>query len=139
MDYTKIGTKIKETREAKNITVRELSEAVNVSISTISRIENNKLKSNSIVTVMDICKELGLDIFKDPINNNTDKILILKYDFDNSKNEKSNAIEKTVIGYVDNLKEAKKEVDRMKKKDTLYKGWDERHYPYYSIKKIEKL
>ena len=57
----KIGKVIKNKRLDKNITLRTLSDSTNISISTLSNIENDKIKNPSSVFLYIICKELDID------------------------------------------------------------------------------
>ncbi|EFL46811.1 DNA-binding helix-turn-helix protein [Prevotella disiens FB035-09AN] len=56
-----IGNKIRDTRTAQGISVRELAKLSNVNPSYISRVENAHY-SVSIVTLAKICKPLGLEL-----------------------------------------------------------------------------
>ena len=64
----KIGKVIKNKRLDKNITLRTLSDSTNISISTLSNIENDKIKnlvkslSNTTCSVMLIPDTLTLNI-----------------------------------------------------------------------------
>jgi transcriptional regulator with XRE-family HTH domain len=56
-----IGKKIRELREAKRMTLKELSEQSGVQIATLSRIENGKM-TGTIDSHINISKALGTDI-----------------------------------------------------------------------------
>lgn len=57
----KIGKIIKDKRLNKNITLKTLSDSTDISISTLSNIENDKIKNPSSVFLYRICKELNID------------------------------------------------------------------------------
>lgn len=66
-----IGKLIKEKRIENNLTLETLSNMTSISISTISKLENNKLKNISGVFLYRISKVLGI---------NYNKLLRLRWD-----------------------------------------------------------
>jgi len=56
-----IGTKIRELRKQRNLTLDELSEKSGVALATLSRIENNKMKG-TLASHQNICKALNISI-----------------------------------------------------------------------------
>lgn len=61
MFINKIGNLIKQERIKRNLSLRKLSELSDVSASTLSKIENNKVKKISSVFLYRICKTLKLN------------------------------------------------------------------------------
>lgn len=57
-----MGYRIKEVREAKNMTQEELSEASGVSRGTISALENGTSRATTTKTLMSIARALGVSI-----------------------------------------------------------------------------
>lgn len=72
MDLIKIGQDLKNRRESKNWTIRDLSAEANVAVSTISQIETGKTSPN-LLTLKAICDALGIPVFS----------LLLEDDFSN--------------------------------------------------------
>jgi transcriptional regulator with XRE-family HTH domain len=61
MDYTKLGSRIREYRTKSNIKQEELAEAVGLSAVFISQIENAQRKP-SLETVFAICQYLNISV-----------------------------------------------------------------------------
>lgn len=59
----KIGSRLKELREGKGLTLEALSHEVELEISQLHRIEKGKLNA-SISTLSQICKGLGISLSK---------------------------------------------------------------------------
>ena len=57
-----MGYKIKETREAKNMTQEELAEKSGVSRTTISGLENETVRATSTKTLVKIAQALGTTV-----------------------------------------------------------------------------
>lgn len=57
-----MGYKIKEVREAKNMTQEELAERSGVSRGTISALENGTSRATTTKTLMNIARALGVPI-----------------------------------------------------------------------------
>lgn len=57
-----MGYRIKEVREAKNMTQEELSEASGVSRGTISALENGTSRATTTKTLMNIARALGVTV-----------------------------------------------------------------------------
>lgn len=57
-----MGYRIKEVREAKNMTQEELSEASGVSRGTISALENGTSRATTTKTLMNIARALGVSV-----------------------------------------------------------------------------
>lgn len=57
-----MGYRIKEVREAKNMTQEELSEASGVSRGTISALENGTSRATTTKTLMSIARALGVSV-----------------------------------------------------------------------------
>ena len=78
-----IGNVLKEERLKNNLTIEELSNISNISISTISKLENNKIRDINNAFLYRICNILKLDY---------ESILRLKWDlfptFFNERNHK---------------------------------------------------
>lgn len=60
-DNTTIADRLKEAREKKGITLRELSELTGINTSNISRIERGEVSPN-LDTLQNLCKALGLKL-----------------------------------------------------------------------------
>ena len=61
-EYMKnLGTIIKEKREEKNISIRELAKIIKTDYSGLSKIENGKTKKPSPEILFNLCKELDLN------------------------------------------------------------------------------
>ena len=56
-----LGTIIKEKREEKNISIRELAKIIKTDYSGLSKIENGKTKKPSPEILFNLCKELDLN------------------------------------------------------------------------------
>ena len=57
-----MGYKIKETREALNMTQEELAEKSNVSRGTISALENGSMRTTTTKTLLKLARALGTTI-----------------------------------------------------------------------------
>jgi len=70
MSNIKFGTKIKELRQAKDLTLKELSEKSGIGITYLSKIENNKTGIPAIETIkkliaaLDVNKEMQEELFR---------------------------------------------------------------------------
>jgi transcriptional regulator with XRE-family HTH domain len=60
-DMMHIGSKIRELRKQKNMTLEDLSRKSGVALATLSRIENNKM-SGTLSSHQNICKALNVSI-----------------------------------------------------------------------------
>lgn len=60
----KIGNLIKQKREEKNISQRELARRINIDNATISKIENGNIEKPSLEVIFKISKELNISIYK---------------------------------------------------------------------------
>ena len=60
----KIGNLIKQKREVKNISQRELARRINIDNATISKIENGNIEKPSLEVIFKISKELNISIYK---------------------------------------------------------------------------
>lgn len=58
MEYNIIGTRIKQIRESKNMSIRELANRSGLSDSYVGRIENGLRRDPSITTISKIAKTL---------------------------------------------------------------------------------
>lgn len=61
MDMTLIGQRIKQRREALNISAQELAEAIGINKATIHRYENGDFKSIKLPVIESIAKYLEVD------------------------------------------------------------------------------
>jgi len=61
MLINKIGNLLKQERIKKNLTLEALSNISDISISTLSKLENDKLKNVNSVFIYRICKILNID------------------------------------------------------------------------------
>lgn len=61
MLINKIGNLLKQERIKKNLTLESLSSISDISISTLSKIENDKIRNVSSVFIYRICKILNID------------------------------------------------------------------------------
>lgn len=61
MLINKIGNLLKQERIKKNLTLESLSSISDISISTLSKIENDKIRNVSSVFIYRICKTLNMD------------------------------------------------------------------------------
>lgn len=61
MLINKIGNLLKQERIKKNLTLETLSNISDISISTLSKLENDKLKNVNSVFIYRICKILNID------------------------------------------------------------------------------
>lgn len=57
-----LGNYIKEAREEKGISQRELAKRINVDNALISKIEKGKVNKPNYLTLVKLCKELDLDL-----------------------------------------------------------------------------
>jgi len=62
INYTDFGSKLKEIREMRNMTQKELAEAIDVTENFIARIEINNGGHPSISTIVKLCNELHISI-----------------------------------------------------------------------------
>lgn len=86
---------IKEVREEKGISQKDLAEKLNISQSYLSEIENNKKKNVSFELVFNICDILNVEIRK---------IYIAVSDIDELKNEMYLRIDKYGINAPETMK-----------------------------------
>ena len=59
LDYTIMGERLREARQAKNMTQENLAEKLNVSVAFLSRIESGKTRIN-LVRLNEICTATGV-------------------------------------------------------------------------------
>ena len=57
----KIGNILKQERLKNNLTLQELSNLSNISVSTLSKIENDKIRNVSCVYLYRLCNILNID------------------------------------------------------------------------------
>ena len=62
INYTDFGSKLKEIRELRNMTQKELAEAVDISENFIARIEINNGGHPSISTIVKLCNILNISM-----------------------------------------------------------------------------
>jgi len=62
INYTDFGSKLKEVREMRNMTQKELSEAIDVTENFIARIEINNGGHPSITTIVKLCNALQISM-----------------------------------------------------------------------------
>lgn len=61
MFINKIGNLLKQERIKRNLTLKALSELSNISISTLSKIENNKIRNVNSAFLYRLCNILKID------------------------------------------------------------------------------
>lgn len=61
MFINKIGNLLKQERIKRKLSLRTLSELSNISISTLSKIENDKIRNVNSVFLFRLCKILNID------------------------------------------------------------------------------
>lgn len=65
--------------------------------------------------------------------------VITEHGFDPSENELGSARYQKDVGFVELEDDARNIIEKMKKEDNKYRGWDGKTYPRYSYRKLELI
>lgn len=77
LNINDIGTKLREIRKAKKITLQQLSDATNISIGSLSNIERN-VSSPTLENMCKICEFLGTSVGDLLYHGNDQKVIVRK-------------------------------------------------------------